>query len=150
MLKAATESAVFSWQEVARLAVDVGPGSFTGVRVGVAMAKTFAWIENKPVVVASSFDLITSSGPVVVPSKKGEWWLREPGANPVRVPEVPSEAEGYGPDVLDPRYPDAAGFALLGDLPEMDARHVLPLYLAEPSISIPRKSRVLPSQEEAR
>ena len=37
-----------NWQptEVDVIAVSVGPGSFTGLRVGIVFAKTFAWVNN--------------------------------------------------------------------------------------------------------
>lgn len=37
-----------------------GPGSFTGVRIGVTIAKTFAWALNKKVIPISSLEVIAS------------------------------------------------------------------------------------------
>jgi tRNA threonylcarbamoyl adenosine modification protein YeaZ len=45
-------------QDVDVLAVGIGPGSFTGVRVGVTLAKTFALALNKPLVGVSSLSAI--------------------------------------------------------------------------------------------
>ncbi|MBC8104809.1 MAG: tRNA (adenosine(37)-N6)-threonylcarbamoyltransferase complex dimerization subunit type 1 TsaB [Cytophagales bacterium] len=45
-------------REVEALAVGLGPGSFTGVRIGVTMAKAFAWAMEKPLVGVSSLQAV--------------------------------------------------------------------------------------------
>jgi len=47
-----------NWSEVGLLAVDIGPGSYTGLRVGLATVKTLAYTSNKPVVPVTSFDTL--------------------------------------------------------------------------------------------
>lgn len=51
------------WQasEVDVVGVTVGPGSFTGLRVGVATAKMFAWATNARIVGVDSFDAVVES-----------------------------------------------------------------------------------------
>ncbi|MBB6454859.1 tRNA threonylcarbamoyladenosine biosynthesis protein TsaB [Salirhabdus euzebyi] len=44
--------------EIEKMAVAVGPGSFTGVRIGVTTAKTMAWSLNIPLVGVSSLELV--------------------------------------------------------------------------------------------
>lgn len=39
-----------------------GPGSFTGIRIGVTIAKTMAWTLNKKIITISSLECIASSG----------------------------------------------------------------------------------------
>lgn len=41
--------------------IAVGPGSFTGIRVGVTFAKVFAWSLNKRVIPFSSLELLATS-----------------------------------------------------------------------------------------
>ena len=43
--------------------VVVGPGSFTGIRVGVATIKAFAYALNKPVVCVNIFDVVAGTIP---------------------------------------------------------------------------------------
>ena len=130
-------------------AADIGPGSFTGVRVGVTLAKTFGHLYSRPVAGASSFDLIAVDQIVVVPSKKGEFFIRVPGQLPVRSADLPSSAFlGFGPGIDPQVFPDASRFFdLLGLLEPVSASEFIPEYLIEPSISTPKKpfaSRVGP------
>lgn len=121
-------------------AADLGPGSFTGVKVAVTLAKTFAFSRGVLATGASSFDLISTSATVVFPSKKGEWFVRWPGQEPVRQIELPDEpVVGYGSGLEDQRYPDAGGFVhLLESLEPNDPKMLLPNYIVEPSISHPK------------
>jgi tRNA threonylcarbamoyladenosine biosynthesis protein TsaB len=48
--------------DIERFAVTVGPGSFTGVRVGVAAARAFALATGRPVVGVSSLEVIAARG----------------------------------------------------------------------------------------
>ncbi|MDR0862393.1 MAG: tRNA (adenosine(37)-N6)-threonylcarbamoyltransferase complex dimerization subunit type 1 TsaB [Oscillospiraceae bacterium] len=49
-----------SLQDVDRLAVSVGPGSFTGVRIGVAAAKGLAWGADLPICGVSTLEAMAS------------------------------------------------------------------------------------------
>ena len=46
------------------IAVDVGPGSYTGLRVGVTCAKTLGYALNKPVIDVPVFDVIAENYPM--------------------------------------------------------------------------------------
>lgn len=48
--------------DLALIAVGIGPGSYTGVRVAVTAAKTMAWAWDKPVVGVSSLHALALSG----------------------------------------------------------------------------------------
>lgn len=45
-------------KDLDRIAVAKGPGSYTGVRIGLATAKTLAWTLNIPIVAISSLELL--------------------------------------------------------------------------------------------
>ncbi len=57
------------WQprDVQRVAVTVGPGSFTGLRVGVTTAKTFAYAVGAEVVGIDTLEVIAAQAPLDVP-----------------------------------------------------------------------------------
>ena len=50
-------------QELDKIFVSTGPGSFTGIRVGLTVAKTMAFALNLPVIPISSLEIIASSTP---------------------------------------------------------------------------------------
>jgi tRNA threonylcarbamoyladenosine biosynthesis protein TsaB len=119
---------------------DLGPGSFTGVKVGVTLAKTLAYAQGVKAGGARSFDLVDPSGTVVLPSKRGEWFVRHPGQEPIRQSELPAQPfKGYGGELADPTYPRADRFAqILSSLKRVDAEQLVAEYLIEPSISTPK------------
>jgi tRNA threonylcarbamoyladenosine biosynthesis protein TsaB len=130
-----------SLNEASLFAADLGPGSFTGVKVAVTLAKTFAFAHSRPTTGVSSFDLINPLGTAVLPSKRGEYFVRRLDADLTRQAGLPSGSySGYGPEVTDPFYPSAANFALqLDRLAPIQPEALVPLYLIEPSISTPKK-----------
>ena len=58
MLEAVREKTEFHMEEIDAVAVTSGPGSFTGIRIGIAAAKGFALAAGKPLVSVTSFELI--------------------------------------------------------------------------------------------
>lgn len=100
--------------ELDRIAVDTGPGLFTGLRVGVSTAKALGAALDRPVVGVSSLDILAHplrhlgrEVAAVVDARRGEvFWARyEPvGDAMAAVTEAavaaPDELAGLGPDVV--------------------------------------------------
>lgn len=130
-----------SLREATLFAADLGPGSFTGVKVAVTLAKTLAFVQGIQVMGADSFDLIDASRSVFLPSKKGEFFIREPGKEPYRTATLPAEATiGFGAGDRDTSYPLASRFtALYKSWLPMAPEALVPNYLIEPSISLPKQ-----------
>lgn len=47
-------------RDIRGVAINIGPGSFTGLRIGLAVAKALAFSSNTPLLPVSSFDIILS------------------------------------------------------------------------------------------
>lgn len=55
------KTASLTLNDIDVFAVSVGPGSFTGLRIGMATVKTFAQALNKPIIGVSSLDAVAHS-----------------------------------------------------------------------------------------
>jgi tRNA threonylcarbamoyladenosine biosynthesis protein TsaB len=78
LLEQALSRAGAGWDDVERLCVGVGPGGFTGLRLGVATARALAQALDLPVVPVSSLDALAKAvehdGPVaaLIDARRGE------------------------------------------------------------------------------
>lgn len=86
--------------DVGRLAVDVGPGRFTGLRVGITTVRTLAFALQIPVVAVTSLEVLAlSQGPIregsavtaVIDARRAEVFQQRFG------PEGPLDEASYGP-----------------------------------------------------
>jgi tRNA threonylcarbamoyladenosine biosynthesis protein TsaB len=75
----ALAAAGVGWDQVARLAVGIGPGSFTGLRIGIATARGLAQARHIPVTGVSTLEALArgagaAAGPVVavLDARRGE------------------------------------------------------------------------------
>ncbi|TWT62165.1 tRNA threonylcarbamoyladenosine biosynthesis protein TsaB [Rubinisphaera italica] len=90
-----------SWSEIELLAITHGPGSFTGLRVGITFAKTFAYVTGCPLKAVSTF-AATAQGltiscervEVIEDLRKGQVaWQRFEVQDDVWIPSGPLIAE---------------------------------------------------------
>lgn len=113
-----------------RVVVGMGPGPFTGLRVGIAFARAFAAARNLPVVGICSLDAIVvdqNEYTVAIDARRKEiYWARYKDGIRIEGPAVnfPSDVDGY---ILD-LYPDAAKLVSLCDSQNFSE----PFYLRRP------------------
>jgi len=94
-----TGTAGITLQQLDAIAISIGPGSFTGLRIGLSTAKGLAFALDKPLVAVPTFDSIAESGRqwhtavkslvVLIDAKKDEWYGRE-----FRIVDAVAEAVG--------------------------------------------------------
>lgn len=73
------------WSDISAIGVVTGPGSFTGIRLGIAYAKGIAMGLNIPVVGISAFDLYLAQYPdafVAIDSGRGDFFVAADGLAP--------------------------------------------------------------------
>lgn len=129
-------------RDVEMFVADVGPGSFTGTRVGVTVAKTLAFSYGCNVAGVSSFALIASEGVVAVPARRGSYLMRKDSMEVEQVLETDerlADAIGYGPRFGEQQFPDAKNAGeLFGSLVPLRPELIVPDYVLEPNISTPK------------
>ena len=74
-----------TWRDITAIGVVIGPGSFTGIRLGIAYAKGLAMGLNIPVIGISAFDLYLAATPdafVAIDSGRGDFFVAADGLAP--------------------------------------------------------------------
>ena len=81
MIEDLFSSSEFSVKDLTGVAVAVGPGSFTGVRIGIATARAFAMALNIPVYGVTNFEAyaygLTKPVTVVLDSKRNDYFVQK-------------------------------------------------------------------------
>jgi tRNA threonylcarbamoyl adenosine modification protein YeaZ len=149
------------------VAVGMGPGPFTGLRVGIAAAQAFALGAGKPVVRVVSHDAIAFghfaggvSGPLVVVTdarRREVYWSAYSGVDAQGIPQrvgepglahpedLPDTVPGYaGYERLDAGQVSAASLGLLAEALFFHGRPFAgasPLYLRSPDVTVPHAQK---------
>ena len=128
--------------EVDHVIVGMGPGPFTGLRVGIAFAQGFAKARNIPLIGVVSLDAIALSerlsGETVISidaRRKERYWARydQQGARITELSIAP--ANQTTPGITD-RFPSPIGLKRAADNPRSIRKE--PLYLRKPDAALPQ------------
>lgn len=166
MIERTLAEAGVTFGDLGRLVVDVGPGRFTGLRVGVATVRALALAIDRPVVGLTSLDVLAGAVDVrpvvaVVDARRGEVFqqrLDDPGPGepsdaivgpPADLAPLASGAaaivgdgadryaEVYGARVITGHNPSAAVMiGLAAGRVPVRGAEIRPLYLREPDVTI--------------
>jgi|CXWL01.1.fsa_nt_gi hypothetical protein len=132
--------AVTDFSSIEKIVVDIGPGGFTGLKVGVTMAQMFAFVHDIAVYSITAFDLIAADKHVAIPYKKGSYCIRIIGNNPTISNDLSSSQYcGYGIEGKAVIYPKLDYEIIERCSVRTELDRLVPLYVAEPSISIPKQ-----------
>lgn len=171
LVQAALAEAAVTVDEVELLVADIGPGRFTGLRVGLATVRTLALATGTRVVGLSSLEVLAAAEVerplvAVIDARRAEVFQQRfnadgPATEPVvgRPEELEADAAGclvvgdgadryqalYGEGVRVGRAPSAAvmvGLAL--GRPSAPGPEVAPLYLRDPDVNVNVKTRHTP------
>ncbi len=150
-----------SARDLRAIAVGVGPGPFTGLRVGVVTAKTMGAALDIPVHGACSLDVVAAGARLMEPllvcadaRRKEVYWARydrdavrlsEPAVGPPASVATDLPVAGRGavlypqhfPNAVPPEYPSAAELARLLIEQRVAPLPAIPLYLRRPDVSGP-------------
>jgi len=121
-------------REISKVLVGMGPGPYTGLRVGITFAQTFAWARNIPVCGFCSLDAIAaqvskSDFIVTIDARRKEvYWARYTNGIRVEGPAVdlPAVVKARGIKIVDSLFPDPKYFTSLGE------EFAEPIYLRRP------------------
>jgi len=124
VIEAALAQAGLGYEDLDRLAVTVGPGSFTGIRVGLAAARGLVLATGLGCVPVTTFDALAHAVPatsraarqvwVAIDSRRGDLFVQAFDADlaPIGPPRVATVAE-VAADIAS--GPGAGGVVLAGD-----------------------------------
>jgi tRNA threonylcarbamoyl adenosine modification protein YeaZ len=162
-VRAALSAAGVGMADLDAVVVGLGPGPFTGLRVGVVTAAALADVRGLPVVGVCSLDAVGSGTRTVVTDarRREVYWARYDEDDRVGGPGVvrPEELPAPGPYVGDPRFAERLGTdvvaaevttagllrAAAGPLadPAAAAAPLVPLYLRRPDAVPPGASKAV-------
>jgi tRNA threonylcarbamoyladenosine biosynthesis protein TsaB len=144
------QAAGLEWDALDGIAISLGPGSFTGLRIGMAAAKGIVFATQKPLIGVQTLDAIALSCPVIdrplwclLDARKQEVYAACYQAGPHGLPEQCSPVEAVRPARLLERID---GPALLAG-PGLNEYHDLfadkeGLQLIPPALSSPSAVRI--------
>ncbi len=125
LIEAVLMQARVGWPELTRVGVGLGPGSFTGLRIGVSSARALAQVRGLTIAGVGTLEVLAAAafnaaaGPVLVLTEAGRRELFAGAWGPGPIPGGPSGAGARRPvTLLDPvALPVAGVVASLSDLP---------------------------------
>lgn len=146
MIQSVMQKADVGFADLDRIAVTIGPGSFTGVRIGLATARALSLASGKPLVGISTLELllaqsgVTGDALVLVDTKRDDFYGQVFGsaAQEARIWQ-PAEVESSG-FVTVQEIPDPVMLAKLAIATPLQGDMPNPIYLRDAEVSTPKRA----------
>jgi tRNA threonylcarbamoyladenosine biosynthesis protein TsaB len=153
MIESALNEAGLNYKDLDAVACTIGPGGFTGIRVGLATARAIALATDKPLIGLTTLEVIaweaqyTGDMLAVIDAYRGQRYAQRfrlnvkliPQSDPLLVDEKSVSALGHGAKIV--QHPPHARFAAtLAAAKWSDGERdfpTAPLYLREPDAKLP-------------
>ncbi len=142
-----------AYGDLARLACTTGPGSFTGLRIGLSAARGLGLALRIPVLGVPSLLALSLAGPpgphaILLDARRGEAYVQlfgSPGlphSTPLVVPMAEAEALAAGLPVLSSPFVDIAAVARFAEIADPSAFPPVPAYLRGADAKPQDKARI--------
>ena len=123
-----------TFRDLDAIGVVVGPGSFTGIRMGIAYAKGLGIGLNKPVVSVNAFEIYLEKSPdafVAIDSNRGDFFVASASVAPgiMTIDEVESEQMKCAKTVGHRPYDLADAMPIIERKLKSELEPVIPMYL---------------------
>lgn len=155
MIESLLEKAGLAYKDMGAIACTLGPGGFTGIRVGLATARAIALAAGKPMIGVSTLETIAWGAKIegdvlaVIDARRGQFYaqrFRRNGAlvaqsEPLLVESRMLPSLGHGAKTVQaPTHArDAAGLAAAKWASGERDFPATPLYIREPDAKLPQK-----------
>ena len=151
MIESVMRQAGMEFAELDRIAVTVGPGSFTGVRIGLSTARALALAAEKPLIGVTTLEVLAAMSatlPVLalVDTKRNDFYGGSfgPGGVSLEAARIWSSDEVdaarlAGTYTLIQETPDAVVLARLAAERMVSGAEIVPVYLREAEVSVSKR-----------
>ena len=135
------------WSDISAIGVVVGPGSFTGIRIGIAYAKGLAMGLGIPVVPINAFELYLAATPdafVAIDSGHGDFFIGAKNLSPqtMTIDEIETKQMEWSRTVGHRPFDLKNGIKIVQDkLKECKNEPVVPMYLRPSYVETNKKGK---------
>lgn len=135
------------WSDITAIGVVVGPGSFTGIRLGIAYAKGLAMGLNIPVVPINAFELYLAKTPdafVAIDSGRGDFFVGADNLPPctMSIDEIETKQMAWPRTVGHRPFDLKLGTQIVQDkLAHGNNQPVVPMYLRPSYVDTNKKTK---------
>ena len=135
------------WSDITAIGVVVGPGSFTGIRLGIAYAKGLAMGLNIPIISINAFELYLAATPdafVAIDSGRGDFFVGASNMTPctMTIDEIETKQMEWPRTVGHRPFDLRNGIQIVNDkLAHKNTEPAVPMYLRPSYVETNKKGK---------